>query len=180
MAVRPCLSGGAATRHPSHPEELWRVRVDLGGARSPTRRPRPRRRDCRPRPARPRARPDHRRARRAGGDLPRRREPRPRVGHTLPRPRPGRDGALCLRAEARAAAGQGARALGQAAFQAADGDRSGALSVEESQDALQGTAQSAFRLADSSNDGELSRDEAAVALGQLTSRLGIQSPARAQ
>ncbi|WP_438029890.1 hypothetical protein [Sorangium sp. So ce233] len=38
----------------------------------------------------------------------------------------------------------------------------------------------AFRLADSSNDGQLSDDEAAVALGQLTTRLGIQSPARSE
>ncbi|AUX26910.1 uncharacterized protein SOCEGT47_074800 [Sorangium cellulosum] len=90
-----------------------------------------------------------------------------------------KDGFISV-AEARAAASEGARALGQAAFKAADTDRSGGLSLQEFQNALQGSAQVAFGLSDSNNDGQLSDDEAAVALGQLAGRLGIQSPARAQ
>jgi Ca2+-binding EF-hand superfamily protein len=85
-----------------------------------------------------------------------------------------RDGYLTV-AEARAAADQGARALGGAAFQAADTDRNGGLSYEEFEAALRGTARTAFGLADTSNNGQLSMDEAAAVIGQLSSRIGVQA-----
>ncbi len=87
-----------------------------------------------------------------------------------------RDGILA-RDEASAVAWEGARALGRSAFEAADGDRNGRLTLQEFQAALQGPAQVAFAMADTSNDGQLTEGEAAGAMGQLVKRLGLQPPA---
>jgi len=86
-----------------------------------------------------------------------------------------RDGVITL-AEARSVAWQGARALGQAAFQAADTDRDKSLSVQEFQGALQASAKTAFAMADANNDGKLTEDEAASAMSRITGMLGVPAP----
>lgn len=80
-------------------------------------------------------------------------------------------------AEARSAAWDGARAVGRAAFQAADTDRNGTLSEEELQAAMRTAATAAFKLSDANNDGKLTEEEAAVAMSRLGRMAGLQTPA---
>ena len=87
-----------------------------------------------------------------------------------------KDGVITV-AEARTAAWEGARSLGQAAFKAADGDRSGGLSLQEFQSALQASADAAFRMSDANGDGQLTEDEAATAMGLLGRLAGVQMTA---
>jgi Ca2+-binding EF-hand superfamily protein len=54
---------------------------------------------------------------------------------------------------------EAARTAAQIAFQSADTDRNGAISLEEFDKALTGPAHAAFRVIDANNDGQLTPDE---------------------
>lgn len=90
-----------------------------------------------------------------------------------------KDGAITL-PEARNAAWEGTRALGRAAFQAADKDNDERLSQEELQSAVQSSVKVAFSMADKDNNGQLTEDEATAAMGQLNRLVGIQMPSSQQ
>lgn len=79
-------------------------------------------------------------------------------------------------AEARAAAWQGARSLGQQVFRSVDGDKDGNLALQEFQKALNDAARLAFDAADTNNNQQLSQEEAAVATNTVIQRLGMPQP----
>lgn len=81
-------------------------------------------------------------------------------------------------AEARAAAWQGARALGQQVFRSADADKDGLVAFQEFQQAVNEAAKVAFAAADANGNQQLSQEEAAVATSSMASRLGIPQPPR--
>jgi hypothetical protein len=87
-----------------------------------------------------------------------------------------KDNAITL-PEARNAAWEGTRALGRAAFRAADTDSDKSLNQDELQAAVRSSVEVAFSMADADKNGRLTEDEAAAAMGQLNRLVGIQVPA---
>jgi hypothetical protein len=88
------------------------------------------------------------------------------------------DSAITL-AETRAAGWEGARAIGRAAFDAADRDDNARLTLMEFQGAMEGPARDAFTLADADGNGALTLEESAAALNHLVKRLGVPIQATA-
>jgi hypothetical protein len=78
-------------------------------------------------------------------------------------------------AEARDAGLEGARAIGRAAFDAADRDDNSGLTLVEFQGAVDSPVRVAFSLADVDGNGALTLDESRAALNHLVKRLGVPS-----
>ncbi|HEX6277955.1 MAG TPA: hypothetical protein VFZ53_33155 [Polyangiaceae bacterium] len=76
-------------------------------------------------------------------------------------------------AETREAGFRGARAIGRAAFDAADRDDNARLSLVEFQAAVESPIHAAFKLADADGSTSLTLDESSVALNHLVKRLGV-------
>jgi hypothetical protein len=82
------------------------------------------------------------------------------------------DSAITL-AETREAAWEGARAIGRAAFDAADRDDNSRLTLVEFEGAIESPARVAFTLADADKNGALTLEESTIALNHLVKRLGV-------
>lgn len=82
------------------------------------------------------------------------------------------DSALTL-AETREAGLEGARAIGRAAFDAADRDDDSRLTLAEFEGAVDSPVRVAFSLADADGNGALTLDESTVAVNHLVKRLGV-------
>jgi hypothetical protein len=85
------------------------------------------------------------------------------------------DSAITL-AETREASWNGARAIGRAAFDAADRDDDTRLTMVEFQSAVESPIRSAFALADGDGNGALTLEESTAALNHLVKRLGVPVP----
>jgi hypothetical protein len=70
---------------------------------------------------------------------------------------------------------EGARAIGRAAFDAADRDDNSGLTLVEFQGAVDSPVRVAFSLADVDGNGALTLDESRAALNHLVKRLGVPS-----
>jgi hypothetical protein len=82
------------------------------------------------------------------------------------------DSAITL-AETREAGFRGARAIGRAAFDAADRDDNSRLSLVEFQAAVESPLHAAFKRADADGSASLTLDESTAALNHLVKRLGV-------